>query len=187
MTFYATLVYCPINMSKFISLDNPIFEEDEMRKTLALVLSVVVILTLVLVACSPTPPPPPAPCVDFSGYPDDTNFGNPFWLPPNANGYKFTGVAGVPFINVSGNVVGLQFAEGLEVDLPGPVSSVTLDVASFSKEIDVYAIDSTNQAVANVLVPTDNLVHNIQLSGTDIVKIMLKGGGGEGILVKICS
>lgn len=143
------------------------------------------ILTLVLVACGPTPLPPP-PCVDFSGYPDNTNFGNPFWL-PNANDYKFTGVGGVPFISVSGKVVGLQFAEGLEVDLPGPVSSVTLDAASFSKEIDVYAIDSTNQAVANVLVPADNLVHNIQLSGTDIVKIMLKGAGGEGILVKICS
>ena len=151
------------------------------------------VVILLLAACqfppiplTPTPTPQAIGCADFSGFPDNTTFGNPFWL-PNPTGYKFTGLGAPPFVNVSGNVVGLQFADGLEVDLPGSASSVNLDVASFSQLVGLTALDSSGVAVANANVPSDNIVHNIILAGQGIVKVILKGGGKEGILVKICS
>jgi hypothetical protein len=143
-----------------------------------------------MISCIPQPPVPPTPtqmpgCVDFSGYPDDTMFGNPF----NLNGYNFAGLGAEPFVNVSGSVVGLQFIDaGLETDLPGPASTVTLDVASFTQTpLILTALDSSGATVANATVPGDNAVHNITLTGNNIVKVTISGGGNEGILVRICS
>jgi len=124
-------------------------------------------------------------CVAFSGYPDNTKFGNPFSL----NSYKFTGLGGEPFVNVSGSVVGLQFIDaGLEIDLSGPISTATLDVASFtSTPLTLSALDSSGAVVTSASVPGDNTVHAITLSGNNIVKVTIIGGGDEGVLVSICS
>ena len=145
---------------------------------------------LILAACQPiSTPPTPTPqaksCVDFSGYPDNTTFGNPFGL----NSYQFTGLGAEPFVNVSGGVVGLQFIDaGLEIDLPGPASAVTLDAASFtSRPLTLSALNSSGVAVANATVPGDNTVHNVALSGNNIVKVTITGGGNEGVLVEVCS
>ena len=136
----------------------------------------------------PAPPSPPVQtpgCVDFSGYPDDTKFGNPF----NLNNYDFSGLGGEPFINISGNVVGLQFTNaGLEIDLPMPTSSVMLDVASFTQTpLALSALDANSTVVANSNVPGNSTAQNFTMSGTDIVKIVITGGGDEGFLTKICS
>lgn len=141
------------------------------------------LMILMMTACPP-PTLPPVGCVDFSGYPDDTRFGNPF----NLNGYQFTGLGAEPFVNVSAGVVGLQFTDaGLKIDLPGPASAVTLDVASFtSTPLTLSALDGSGVAVANATVPGDNTVHTITLSGNNIVKVTITGGGNEGVLVKIC-
>jgi hypothetical protein len=122
--------------------------------------------------------------VDFTGYPDNTKLGNPFSL----NGYHFAGVAAEPFVNVSGGVIGLQFTNaGLEIDLPRPTSAVTLDAASFSTTLTLNAHNSSGVGIANASVPGDHTVHNVTLSGNNIVKISITGGGSEGILARICS
>ena len=145
------------------------------------------VVILLLASCVPPPTPKPVSCVDFSGYADNTPLAA---IPtiPNVypNGFSFSG-APSPFINVNGNVVGLQFADGLEISLPNPASSVKLDVASFSQPLGLTAIDINGVAVANANVPNDHAVDNIALPGQGIAKIMVKGGGGEGVLVKICS
>src|SRR5206468_2398339 len=75
-------------------------------------------------ATIPATVPPPDGCVDFSGYPQYTSLGNPFSL----NGYRFTGLGAEPLVK-SGSLSGLMFTEvGLEIDLPGPASAVTLAV-----------------------------------------------------------
>ena len=154
-------------------------------------------LMIILVsACAPAPTPPtpavpPTPtqmpgCADFSGYPDNTRFGNPFSL----NGYQFTGTppGGEPFVNFSGSVVGLQFSTpGLEIDLPGPASSINLDVVSFtSRPLSLAALDSSGTAIASATVPGDNTVHNITLSGASIVKVTIQGSDNEANLVVLC-
>lgn len=128
---------------------------------------------------------PSTSCVDFSGYSDNIKFGKQFSL----NGYQFTGLKTEPFVNVSGNVVGLQFTDaGLEIDLPGSASAVTLDVASFtSKPLALHAFDSSGAVVAKDQIPGDNTVHTLTLSGNNIVKVTITGGGKKGVLVKICS
>lgn len=82
-------------------------------------------------------------------------------------------------------MVGIQFADVLEVNLRGPASSVNLAIASFSQQVDLTALDSSGVVVANANVPGNNTVQNILLAGQDIVKITLTGGNGEGVLVKI--
>ena len=91
-------------------------------------------------------------------------------------------------MNVSGGVIGLQFTNaGLEIDLPGPTSAVTLDAASFSTTLTLNAFDSSGVGIANASVPNDHAAHNVTLSGNNIVKVIITGGGSEGILARICS
>jgi len=99
----------------------------------------------------------------------------------------------VPFVNVSGienqipSIVGLQFSGDLVVDLPGTVSSVNLDVASTDQSLEVQAIDGNGNNVAKSKVQNDKTVHNITLTGNNIIRVLFKYSGKEGLLVKICS
>lgn len=158
-------------------------------------------LILAIPSCTPTPSPttqPPATeepttqapspgqCVDFRGYPDNHSFGNPFTL----SGFTFTGAGTMqPFVNFSGAVGGLQFDDaGLTVDLPGPVSRMTMEVASFtSSPIDIAALDSTGSQAASASVPGNSGSQIVSLTGAGITQAALTGGGNEGVLFWLCT
>ena len=165
--------------------------------------SLCVTLVALIAACAPPPhptpphatatPTPPLPtatpaqptgCIDFSGYADDTKFGNPFSM----NGYQVKGLGVEPLVNSSSGVMGFQFPDaGLEVDLPAPSSVVTVDVAAFSSRLTLSALDGSGVAVATDRAPSDKSVHSISLSGNNILRVTIMGGGNEGILVRMCS
>jgi len=92
-------------------------------------------------------------------------------------------------VNVSGNVQGLQFHNnGVQVDLPAKVSQAEMKVASFtSASLDIVALDNSGNMVGNAQAPGDNAVHLLHLAGQDITKLVITGGGNEGVIVEICT
>ncbi|MDH5506592.1 MAG: hypothetical protein OEZ02_05185, partial [Anaerolineae bacterium] len=76
---------------------------------------------------------------------------------------------------------------GIQIDLLAPAHTVTMTVGSYtSTPLIVTALDANGNQVDQVTVPGDNSVHPITLTGQNITRVTITGGGYEGILVEIC-
>lgn len=158
---------------------------------------VLAILALLTSSCNGTPQEPVEPmpseppqleqkCIDFLGFPDDATFGPAFVL----EGVRFTmlGTRDLSVNDVASGVHGLVFDEGgIQTDLPGPSSVITLTAGAWYPEpLEITALDSTGTSIDQAMVTADNSLHTHSLAGADITSIVITGGGGEGVLVDLC-
>jgi hypothetical protein len=124
-------------------------------------------------------------CVDFHLFPDNTQLGPAFSLA----GFDFLQPANalIMFVNQTGGEKGLQFPdEGMEVTLPLLVTSVRLRLGTFAGPVDIAALDSAGTVVSQKTVPGLNAYTNVRMFGPEIATLRFKGGGNEGILVRLC-
>ncbi|MFQ5516926.1 MAG: hypothetical protein ACE5E8_05065, partial [Acidimicrobiia bacterium] len=83
----------------------------------------------------------------------------------------------------------LQFsAKGLRIRLPSPTEAVIAHVAQFTGQpVELQAFNRRGDLVARTVGPSaGNAVHRLTVRGTDIVEIVIAGGGNEGVLLKLC-
>lgn len=124
-------------------------------------------------------------CVDFHLFPDNTQLGPAFSLsgfdfiqPPNSM---------IMFVNQTGSEKGLQFPdEGMEVTLPLLVTSVRMRLGTFAGPVDISALDSAGAVVSKKTIPGLNSYINVRMFAPEIASLQFKGGGNEGILVRLC-
>jgi hypothetical protein len=125
-------------------------------------------------------------CIDFSGFPDNAIFGPAFML----EGVRFSmlGTRDLFVNDVASGVHGLVFDDGgIQIDLPGPSSAVSLTAGAwYPQQLEITALDSSANAVDQAIDPADNNLHTYALGGTEITTIVITGGGGEGVLEEIC-
>ncbi|MDX0457588.1 hypothetical protein GOD71_30580 [Sinorhizobium medicae] len=123
-------------------------------------------------------------CADFSFIPDDTQFPQDFDLGVfhfHSNSPRHW------FANATLGEVGLQFFDqGAEIGVLTSVPEVKMRIGTFNGETHITALNSAGATVANLTVPGTNSYQDLTVQGTDIVKLSLKGGGHEGILVRAC-
>lgn len=69
-----------------------------------------------------------------------------------------------------------------------PASKVTLSVAQFtSTPVGAVAYNGAGQVIDQAMAPAaQGVIHELMLNGEGIVKVVLYGGGGEGLLIKYC-
>lgn len=77
--------------------------------------------------------------------------------------------------------------QGLTVRTP-PASSVTLEVFHGSGPVEAKAYDASSQLVdSDVTSDEQGVLHKLQLTGSNIVRVVVSGGNGEGFLVGACA
>jgi hypothetical protein len=133
-----------------------------------------------------------AGCVNFLAYSDNTNLGSSFTL----NGFAFQKLGGFnPFVNVfpdaAGNMVhGAQFPNaGLTINLPTPSGIIAILIGLFAPaDATIQALNASGGVEDVQQITADNLLHNITLTQTTdpIVRLRITGGGGQGVIHKIC-
>lgn len=155
----------------------------------------------------PLPAPPPTlACIDFStmtpvpqGQPGTSP--NPWLLPPPAGTVKFTtfNPAGSAAPGQAANnrvwqqgapaaaFTGLDCNFTLQVDLPTPASTVTLNLVHFSQPARIEGFDSSNTVVAaGSQAPPPRVASTVTLSGAGIEKVVVHSPADEVILIEFC-
>lgn len=90
------------------------------------------------------------------------------------------------FTTGAGDTV-LLFPAGVTVELPFPAPRATVRVGGLAgAAVTVAALDGRGALVDEQVVPGDHNVHEVVLTGEGITTVVLKGGGGEGVLVSVC-
>lgn len=125
-----------------------------------------------------------AKCADVTtGHQDD----DPFVSPTTVNGFTFT-TTGHAFYNLSGPGMLLQFPNsGLTITLPAPSCSVTLHLGGWAGPVTASAYATEGLALDSEVTPVLNQVVEITLTGHNITRVVLTGGGGEGGLLSVCA
>ncbi|HEX6077663.1 MAG TPA: hypothetical protein VFZ32_20695 [Micromonosporaceae bacterium] len=86
-----------------------------------------------------------------------------------------------------GNLVGLNCGHRLQISLPCKASTVELTLAHFSSPGRVSALNSAGAVVATASIPTQQGVsHVLNLSGQDIVRVVVEAPQDETLLHQIC-
>lgn len=124
-------------------------------------------------------------CVDFTGYPDNTQFASTFVL----DGLEFESLSGAnPFVNYSGSGVGLQFEDtGLAITLPSAATDIRLEIGSWASELEIFVLDNSGNIQDQVVLSGDNQLHNVQFTGSDLVRLEMHGGDNEALLAIVCT
>ncbi len=136
-------------------------------------------------------PPLPAPCSankqcanPIAGHKDN----DPFVSPTTVNGFVITAQEPAIYNAVSGALIGIQFApSGLSIQLPVPACSVSLYVGGWHGNVVATAYDSAGASLDSKATPTPNQPHILTLTGTDIARVTITGGGREGVLFHVCA
>jgi hypothetical protein len=149
------------------------------------------LFAILIAACQPGPggsptAPGSAACASFNTDADDTALGAQF----SRDGFEFKSLdpSFTPQINAVSGVTGLAFGDlGLEVRLPAPASTVTLDAGAWAEPVDVAAFDGGGSLVDQLTIPNQNALSRFQLTGSGMTTLTLKEGQNEGLLVRICT
>lgn len=84
------------------------------------------------------------------------------------------------------NARGLSFHHsGLDIALPATTGAVLLKVICGADAVRVRGFDANNHAVATMVIASDGMVHESQLTGDRIARVTLDQGSNEGFLVAI--
>ena len=130
--------------------------------------------------------PPFILCADFTLFPDDTVLGPNF----SFAGFDFDQLGGSPplFVNITGAERGLQFPpQGVEIALPIPRSLARLRIGTFNGPVDIAALDSSRTTINTKTIPDLNSYVDTSIrAASDISSVVLRNGGHDGILVRIC-
>lgn len=123
-------------------------------------------------------------CASFGLFPDNTPLGPSFIH----SSYIFRDLGSpVSFVNDTAGERGLQFSkDGIEIDLPTAVQALDLRLGTFAGPVEILAKDRTGATVATQTVPGLNRYVDLRISGPEITRLVLTGGGNEAILVNIC-
>lgn len=124
-------------------------------------------------------------CADpIAGHKDD----DPFVSPTSVNGFVITAQESAIYNAMSGSLIGIQFApSGLTIQLPVLACSVSLYVGGWHGNVVATAYDKSAAIVDTKATPTPNQPHVLTLTGTDITRVTVTGGGREGALFHICA
>ena len=125
-------------------------------------------------------------CVDFSEDSNGTVLGPSF----HRAGIGFTDF-GTPesFVDdIDSGVHGLWFGrDGIRVRLLSAPTEVTLEVGSWTPaELTISGIDGSANVLDQTVIPGDNSLHTVTLSGAELVTVNITGGDNESILVSLC-
>jgi hypothetical protein len=139
----------------------------------------------------------PTICTDFYAFPDNAGF------PPAPSNFTIgifsfrqLDIGPHPLlVNVTdgpGSLVvpgqGLQFKDGgLEITPLVKRARVTLSIGTFNDPVQVSALDAAGAVLRSVVVPANNEYNTIAISTRRrFDRLVLTGGGNEGILERIC-
>jgi hypothetical protein len=124
-------------------------------------------------------------CADFILFPDNTAMPTNFVL--SSFLFHDNGTGQPWFVNDTAGERGLQFdTAGASIKLPAPTDKVDLRIGTFAGQVQISAEDQAGTAVAQVTVPGTNSYHDVTISGVHIARLVLAGGGYEGILRSVC-
>jgi hypothetical protein len=131
-------------------------------------------------------------CTDFHEVPPGKMFPATFVH----DGLTFRHISGNPLQTIDAMPAGQQDRlselmmnqEGIEVDLPFPSDWVKARVAQFtSSPMILTAFDNQGRVVSSMTGPSEAEVeHLLEAQGQGITKVIIKGGGGEGLLLELC-
>jgi hypothetical protein len=131
-------------------------------------------------------------CTNFHQVPPDNEFPATFVH----DGLTFRHVSGnllqsidlMPAAQKDGLSEIIMNEEGIEVDLPFPSNWVKARVAQFtSSPMILTAFDNNGFVVSSMTGPSEAEVeHLLEVQGQGITKVLIKGGGGEGLLLELC-
>jgi PKD repeat protein len=82
----------------------------------------------------------------------------------------------------------LRLRSGLRIHLPFPASSIRLKVYEpSSATITAIGLNEAGATVSSAQSTPQNAVQTLELSGSGIVEVMLRGGSGEAVLIEVCA
>ena len=81
----------------------------------------------------------------------------------------------------------LALHSGVIVHLPFPADRVGVQVASSLDPIRVIAFDSGGATVGLAVTRPANDVQTLEIVGSDITRLTVQGGQGEGVLIEVCA
>lgn len=92
-----------------------------------------------------------------------------------------------PSTVIDGTALGIPAGEAIYIAVP-PCTNADLDVLHRGKRIHVRAISANGDVVAEAT-STDQpgVVQKLRLTGPEIIRLDLEGGGGDGVLASICT
>lgn len=133
-------------------------------------------------------PQPQRVCVDFANLnPKQSN-----QVPLTVNGLQFTPLNNATQQNFTtmGLPAGQQKlaipSEGLRIDFPVPVTQVSLTLINFGNPVMQINAFNLSNLIANQTEMIQNTNSTIQISGTPITAIEIKGGSNEAALQNVC-
>ena len=164
-----------------------------MLKGITHALPFALLLAAVCLLVAPTPGHAQEPkltkqCVDFSDWEEGE-----VELKFTKDGFVFTALDDEPqliYLTDTPKVPGLQIAEkGVNISFPQTTSRVTLSTVLYtSRPLEISAFNPEGATVTKVTTPPgpEDTIHTVSLTGRDMVRLVISGGGGEGVLVEIC-
>lgn len=88
-----------------------------------------------------------------------------------------TGVQGLPFV-----------PDGVQVDLPGPVTGVTLLAGPCADGLlDVFALDGDGNEIGRDVGPDGKRVRSVVLTVRGTTSVVVTDGGRGGVTVEVCA
>ncbi len=123
-------------------------------------------------------------CVDFDDYPVGSYpYKGAFaWL-----GYFDPAQLAVQVVDWAGPDQGLLVPQNRLVLTHEPASRVIVDVMHFNQPVRLEAYNAAGVRVADATSPGDQgVTHQLELVGDGIVRVIVSGGGGEGLILRYC-
>jgi len=127
-------------------------------------------------------------CVDFTDIQPGTEL-NPV---TERGGFTFTALDKKPLRIIGWGVPSgkskLQIRpDGVEVRLPYPTERVTMRGAQYTGHpLVLQAYNNGDLLDEATAPPVEDVLHTLVAEGTEITRVVLKGGGGEGMLFTLC-
>ena len=124
-------------------------------------------------------------CATFDLFTASTQFLSNF----SFAGFNFAVLGSNPKVSISvtGNGQGLKFPNnGIDIELPVPMTTVNLRVGSFGGPVDISALDSSGNIVRKKTISEQKHYINMRLSAPEIASLTLTGGRDEAVLAGIC-
>lgn len=131
-------------------------------------------------------------CVDFSAFSAGKNFGHNFThmlFSFSALGNQNLRIVDTMPRPVRDGIGEMIFPDaGVEITLPGVSEEVAADVATLAdKPVVLRAFDGPTEVGVETSGTQQGVSYHLRISARQITHIVIEGGGGEGILLKLCA